>query len=165
MAFGMRRCGFRLFAKELIRVREAPLKRFLHLFPHLITTYTDGRTDHGKQASGLRTIHAAHLPHGLFDDARQHSAPPGMNRGHGSTFRVCQQHGQAIGSPHRQQDTRLIGQQRITSRLGEARLFWHSVPGQAVLEFATDRAPNLIYSRGMDLLELRQREVFRANLL
>jgi hypothetical protein len=68
MAFGMRRREFRSFTKELICAGEACLKRFLHLFLHCITTYADGRTDHGKQTSGLSTIHAAHLPHGLFDD-------------------------------------------------------------------------------------------------
>jgi hypothetical protein len=58
----------------------------------------------------------------------------------------------------------LIGQQRITSRLGKARLFRHSLPAQAVLEFAGGCAPNLINSGGMDLPKRRQREVFGAKL-
>ena len=145
--------GLSYFAKELVRVREAPLKRFLHLFPHFITTHTDGRTQHGKQASRLRTIHAAHLPHSLFHQACQRATPPGMNCRHGSLFRVHQQHGQAIGGSHRQQDTSLLGQQRITYGLCNARLFRQSIPAEAVLEFAGGCTQNLIDTGGMDLPE------------
>jgi hypothetical protein len=67
---GIERRGFRSLAKELIRAREAPLKRLLHLLPHFITTHADRRAKHGQQALRLRTTHAAHLPYGLFDDAR-----------------------------------------------------------------------------------------------
>ena len=59
----------RRLAKELIRVWEAPLKGFFHIFSHLVTTRADGRTQHGEQARGRGTIHAAHLPHRFFDDA------------------------------------------------------------------------------------------------
>jgi hypothetical protein len=88
-----------------------------------------------------------------------------MNRSHHSKFRVRQQHGQAIGGCYRKQNTCLIGQQRITSRLGEARLFGHSASAQPVLEFTTGGPPNLIHVGGMDLPERRQHEVFRAKLL
>ena len=165
MPFGMRRRGFRYFAKELIRVWEAPLKRFHHLFPDFITTRADGRTQHGKQALRLRTIHTAHLPHSLFQDARQRAAPPGMNCRHSSTFRVHQQHGQAIRGSYRQQDTSLIGQQRIARGLRNAKPFRHSIPAEAVLEFAGRSTKNLIDTGGMDLPERSQREVFRAKLL
>ena len=59
----------------------------------------------------------------------------------------------------------MIGQQRITRSLGNARLFRHSIPAQAVLGFAAGCTPNLIDTGGMDLPERRQREVLRAKLL
>jgi hypothetical protein len=163
--FGMQPARFGWLAKELVDAREAPLKGFLHLVPHFIATHADGRTQHSQQALRLRSIHAAHPPHGLFDDACQRATPPCMNCRHGSTLRVYQQHGQTIGGSDRQQDTSLIGQQRITCRLGNARLFRYSFPTQAVLEFAGGCPPNLIDSGGMDLPEGSQHEMFRAKLL
>jgi hypothetical protein len=80
-------------------------------------------------------------------------------------FRVHQQHGQAIGGSHRQQDTRLLGQQRIPCGLRKAWLFRQSIPGAAVLESAGGCTQNLIDTGGMDLPERRQHEVFRAKLL
>jgi hypothetical protein len=90
-------------------VQEALLKRLPHLFPYFITTHANGRTQHGKQALGLGIIRAAHLLHGLLDDACQPATPPGVNCRHSSMSRVHQQHGQAIGGSHRQQNTGLLG--------------------------------------------------------
>jgi hypothetical protein len=88
-----------------------------------------------------------------------------MNCRHSSMFRVHQQHGQAIGGSHRQQDASLLGQQRIPCGSRNARLFGQSIPAEAVLEFAGGCTQNLIDTGGMDLPERRQREVFRAKLL
>jgi hypothetical protein len=88
-----------------------------------------------------------------------------MNCCHGPASRVHQQHRQTIGGSHRKQDTSLIGQQRIPGRLRNARLFRHSMPAQAVLEFARGGTPNLVDPGGMDLPEPRQREMLRAKLL
>jgi len=52
----------------------------------------------------------------------------------------------------------------MTARLDEARPFGHSVPAQALFEFAADGRPNVIHTGGMDLPERRRREVFRAKL-
>jgi hypothetical protein len=90
-------------------MQEAPLKRLPHLFPYIITTHANGRTQHGKQALRVRTIRAAHLPHGLLDDACQQATPPGVNCRHSSMSGVYQHYGQAIGGSHRQQDTGLLG--------------------------------------------------------
>jgi hypothetical protein len=76
-------------------------------------------------------------------------------------FRVHQQNGQAIGGPHRQQDTGLLGQQRVPCGLCNTR--W-SIPAQAVLGFAGGCTHNLINIGGMDLAERSQREVFHAKL-
>jgi hypothetical protein len=88
-----------------------------------------------------------------------------MNCRHRPAFRVHQQHRQAIGNSHRQQDTSLIGQQRIPGRLRHARLFRRSIPTQAVLEFTRGGTPNLIDLGGMDLPKRRLREMLRAKLL
>jgi hypothetical protein len=88
-----------------------------------------------------------------------------MDRRHGSTFRIHQQHGQAIRGPHRQQDASLIGQQRIARGSRHTSLFRHSIPAEAVLEFAGGSTKHLIDTGGMDLPERSQREVFHAELL
>jgi hypothetical protein len=50
-----------------------------------------------------------------------------MNCSHSPTFRVHQKHGQAIGGSHRQQDARMIRQQRITFQLANAGLFGQGI--------------------------------------
>lgn len=119
-AIGVRSRGFGNFAKELIRLRKAPLKDFFHLLPHFVTTGADGGAQRGEQRPGVRTVQPAHFPYGLLDDARQRSSPACVNRCHNPPFRVDQQHGQAIGRLHREEDAWLIGQKRIALRLGEA---------------------------------------------
>jgi hypothetical protein len=59
----------------------------------------------------------------------------------------------------------LIGQQRIACGLGNAGLFWHFIPADAVLEFAGGGTPNPIDMSGMDLAKRHQRKMFRAKLL
>ncbi len=79
-------------------------------------------------------------------------------------LRIYQEHGQAVGSSHRQEDAGLISQQHIAFRLSKAGLTGRRAPGKAVLKFAAPRVTNLINDRGMDLPYRRQRKVFRAKL-
>jgi hypothetical protein len=160
----MRRQGLRYPAKESIRVREALLKRLQHLSPYFITTRADGRTQHGKDTLGLRTVYSSHLPHSLFHQARKHTTPAGMNCRHSSVFRVHQQQGHAIGGSNRQQDTGLFGQQRVTYGLRNARLFRQTIPAAAVLEFTGGSTPNLMDAGGMDLAERSQCVAFHTKL-
>jgi hypothetical protein len=113
----------------------------------------------------LRTIYSSHLSHSLFHQARKYTTPAGMNCRHSSMFRVHQQQGHAIGGSDRQQDTGLLGQQRVPYRLRNVRLFRRTIPAQAVLEFAGGCTPNLIDTGGMDLAERSQCEAFYTKLL
>ena len=96
-------------------------------------------------------MHAAHLPHRFFDDAPKCAAPPGMNGRHHAMFWICQEHGQAVGSSHRQEDAGLISQQDIAFRLSKAGLSGRRAPGKAKLKFAAPSVTNLINDRRMDL--------------
>ena len=87
-----------------------------------------------------------------------------MNCCHRPMLRIYQEHGQAVGSSHRQEDAGLISQQHIAFRLSKAGLTGRRAPGKAVLKFAAPRVTNLINDRGMDLPYRRQRKVFRAKL-
>jgi hypothetical protein len=79
-------------------------------------------------------------------------------------FRVHQEQWQAIGGSHRQQDTGLMGQQRIANRSHHARLFPLFTPAAAVLEFAGGCALSLVDHGGMDLPKRRQRKMFYPKL-
>jgi hypothetical protein len=87
-----------------------------------------------------------------------------MNCRHNSMFRVDQQQGQAIGGSDRQQDTDLLGQQRVPYGLRNSRLFRQTIPAAAVLEFAGGSTPNLIDTGGMDLAERSQCVAFHTKL-
>ena len=145
-----RRVSLRL-PKELIRVWKAPQKGFFHIFSYLVTTRADARAQHGEQARGRGPMRAAHLPHRFFDDAPQCAAPPGMNCCHRPMFWICQEHGQAVGSSHRQEDAGLISQQDIAFRLSRAGISSRRAPGKAILKFAAPSVTNLINDRRMDL--------------
>ncbi len=76
-----------------------------------------------------------------------------MNCCHRSVFWICQEHGQAVGSSHRQEDAGLISQQHIAFRRSKAGLTSRSLraAGEAVLKFPATCVTDLINDRGMDL--------------
>jgi len=80
---------------------------------------TDGWSDCGEDVGRLRTKVHAHFADGFLRDAREGSAPTGMDRGYRAFLYIDQQYGDAVGGLYTEQQAFCVGQRSIAvARLG-----------------------------------------------
>lgn len=148
--------------EELGSVDEAPVECRDELFPDAITAGLDAGANGGSNMARARAEDGAHHAHGFFGDPTQRPAPARVDCGDDAAARIDEQYRLAIRGSNGQEDSRLIGHERVSR---ERPAFWVerrvSAHGD---KFDTARIPDdgAKDVSGMNLPQMRPRESGRA---
>ena len=84
------------------------------VFADLVTAAVNPRANRRLEVRGIAAELPPEFAHALLDNPRQRAAPAGVKRAHRAPHGIGQQHRKAIGNPHRQHDSRPVGDQPIS---------------------------------------------------